>query len=83
MGKADTENHLDGYSLIRNSMSANYGQPGGFSVNGYKNTTGSIFSRLGITAQGWGATSFYLRYEGEFRSDYIGQNINTGFRVPF
>jgi len=59
------------------------GQPGSFSVNGYSNTTGSFLSRLGITAQGWGKTSFYLRYEGEFRSDYTGHSINAGIRVPF
>lgn len=59
------------------------GQPGSFSVNGYSNTTGSFLSRLGITAQGWGKTSFYLRYEGEFRSDYTGHIITAGIRVPF
>lgn len=58
-------------------------QPGGFSVNGYSNSTGSFVSRLGINAQGRGKTSFYLRYEGDFRSDYMGQSINAGIRVTF
>jgi outer membrane autotransporter protein len=59
------------------------GQPGNFTVNGYNNSTGSFLPKLGIMAQGWGKTSFYLRYEGDFRSDYTGHSLNAGMRVPF
>jgi outer membrane autotransporter protein len=59
------------------------GQPGSFTVNGYSNSSTSFLPRLGITAQGWGRTSFFLRYEGDYRSDFMGHNINGGIQVPF
>ncbi|MBI5603750.1 MAG: autotransporter outer membrane beta-barrel domain-containing protein [Deltaproteobacteria bacterium] len=59
------------------------GQPGSFTVNGYSNSSGSFLPRLGLTAQGWGKTSFFLRYEGDFRSDFMGHTINAGLQVPF
>jgi outer membrane autotransporter protein len=59
------------------------GQPGSFTVNGYNNSSVSLLPRLGITAQGWGRTSFFLRYEGDTRSDFRGHTINAGLQVPF
>ena len=59
------------------------GQPGSFTVNGYSNSSSIFLPRLGITAQGWGRTSLFLRYEGDYRSDFMGHNINAGIQMPF
>jgi outer membrane autotransporter protein len=58
-------------------------QPGSFMVKGTNNSSASFLPRLGITAQGWGRTSLFLRYEGDYRSDFTGYTINGGLNVPF
>ncbi|MBA4394572.1 MAG: hypothetical protein C0407_13555, partial [Desulfobacca sp.] len=58
-------------------------QPGSFTVNGYNNTSSSLLTRLGLITQGWGRTSLFLRYEGDYRSDFMGHILNAGIQVPF
>ncbi|HMK64838.1 MAG TPA: autotransporter outer membrane beta-barrel domain-containing protein, partial [Thermodesulfobacteriota bacterium] len=59
------------------------GQQGYFSVNGYSNTSCGFLPRLGIIAQGWGKTSLFLNYAGDYRSDFISHSLNAGLQVSF
>jgi outer membrane autotransporter protein len=59
------------------------GQPGYFSVTGYNNTSCGFLPKLGIIANGWGRTAFFLNYAGDFRSDFISHTLNAGLQVSF
>lgn len=59
------------------------GQPGSFTVHGYSDASTSFLPGLGLTVQGWDQTSFFLRYEGDYRSDFMGHTLNAGLRIPF